>query len=257
MGLTWPNGRSLLTPDPSEGHQQSADNDPSFTLGADNVAPIDVAAADATLPARGIYCKPVAISRIVATSGAELPVESAGCHRALPSRIADAANYILRGDLTGLGTAAGDSIGRPAASKTGTADGYASAFFVGYTPDLLGVVWAGNPASPQMHPMTGTGSCYRGGCPGFMYGSMAPGQTWQQTFLHARLASPAPNFVPLPPSDPLFSLGNGIASPRQPKPHGNGNGRGNGNGGRGGGPRAGVPAPGGLSGLLRGFFGGG
>src|SRR5436190_202729 len=69
MGLTWPNGKSLLKADPKERHWQSADNLPSFTLGAANVAPIDVAAADAVLPARGIYCHPVAISKIVTTSG--------------------------------------------------------------------------------------------------------------------------------------------------------------------------------------------
>jgi membrane peptidoglycan carboxypeptidase len=256
MGLTWPDGRSLLKPDPKEGHAQSADNNPSFTLGADNVAPIDVAAADATLPSRGIYCKPVPISKIVTTTGKSLPVESAGCHRVLPARIADAANYILQGDLTGLGTAASDGIGRPAASKTGTADNYVSAFFVGYTPDLLGAVWVGNPKG--LLPMTGTNSCYRAGCPGLMYGSMAPGQTWQTTFLHARLASPAPNFVTLSPSDPLFSQGNGIVSPKQPKPkptHGHG-GPGGGGHGNGGGPGGvGVPPPGALSGLLP-FLGG-
>ena len=64
MGLTWPDGKSLLRPDRAEHHYLSADNDPSFTLGADNVAPIDVAAADATLPSRGIYCHPVAITKI-------------------------------------------------------------------------------------------------------------------------------------------------------------------------------------------------
>ena len=236
MGLTWPDGRSLLKPDRAEHHQYSADNDPSFTLGADNVAPIDVAAADATLPARGIYCKPVVISKIVTASGSHLPVESAGCHRALPKRIADAANYILRGDLTGVGTAASDGIGRPAASKTGTADSYVSAFFVGYTPDLLGAVWVGNPTG--LIPMQGTNSCYRAGCPGFMYGSMAPGQTWQQTFLHAHLASPPASFVDLPPSDPLFSMGSGIVSPNPPSHHhggGDGGGAGGGFGGGGGG----------------------
>ena len=36
-----------------------------------------------------------------------------------------------------------------------------SAFFVGYTPDLLGAVWVGNPKSPKNHPMLGyPGSCY-------------------------------------------------------------------------------------------------
>ena len=164
MGLTWPDGRSLLKPDPMEHHKYSADNDPSFTLGADNVAPIDVAASDATLPARGIYCRPITITKIETMSGASLPRESADCHRVLPARIADAANYILQGDLTGFGTAIRDAVPFPAASKTGTADQYVSAFFVGYTPHLLGAVWTGNPAGGYRFPMSGwPGSCWRGG----------------------------------------------------------------------------------------------
>jgi membrane peptidoglycan carboxypeptidase len=217
MGLTWPDGKSLLKPDRREGHKDSADNDPSFTLGADNVSPLGVAAADATLPSRGIFCSPVAITKIVTTSGTRLPVESANCHRVLPKTIADAANYILEGDLTGDGTAANDAIPRPAASKTGTADSYMSAFFVGYTPDLLGTVWVGNPTDPKKYPMLGyPGSCYRGGCVGAMYGADGPGNTWQQTFLHAALAEPPLNFVPVPQSSELFSLGNGQNVPQNP-----------------------------------------
>jgi membrane peptidoglycan carboxypeptidase len=233
MGLTWPDGKSLLKPDRREGHQYSADNDPSFTLGADNVTPMGVAAADAVLPARGIFCSPIAIAKIVTTTGQRLPVESANCHRVLPQVIADAGNYILQGDLNGLGTAAADNIPRPAASKTGTADNYMSAFFVGYTPDLLGAVWVGNPKSPKLHPMLGyPGSCYRyvGYCVGAMYGSEAPGNTWQMTFLHAALANPPLNFVPVPQSSPLFSLGNGIVSPTPPAHHHSGGGGGGGGG---------------------------
>ncbi len=222
MGLRRADGTSLLAADGKPGrpgYQPSADNVPSFTLGSVQVAPIDVAAADATLPARGIYCHPIVITAIQTLSGASLPVESAGCHRVLPTRIADAANYILQGDLTSLGTAANDAIGRPAASKTGTSDNYTSAFFVGYTPDLIGAVWVGNPADPVRYPMQGyPGSCWRGGCPGFMYGSMAPGGIWQLTFMHARLASPAPGFVPLDSADPLFAKGTGQYVPAPPKP---------------------------------------
>jgi membrane peptidoglycan carboxypeptidase len=206
MGLTWPDGKSLLKPDRREHHLQSADNDPSFTLGADNVAPIDVAASDATLPAQGIYCSPIAITKIVSTSGTKFPVESANCHRAIPQRIAEAANYILQGDLT-AGTAIADQIGRPSASKTGTADSYVSAFFVGYTPQLLGAVWVGNPKGNV--DMIGPGACYRLGCFGSMYGSMAPGHTWQMTFMKALRGLPAPGFIPLPAGDPLFSAGGG------------------------------------------------
>jgi membrane peptidoglycan carboxypeptidase len=233
MGLTWPDGKSLLKPDRREHHLESADNDPSFTLGADNLAPIDVAASDATLPARGIYCSPIAITKIVTNTGQNLPVESAHCHRALSQAVADAANYILQGDLTS-GTATVDTIGRPSASKTGTADSYVSAFFVGYTPQLLGAVWVGNPSGNI--DMIGTNSCYRLGCVGSMYGSMAPGHTWQSTFLAALRGMPAPSFVPPSPSSPLFALGPGPVPPKPPKPHhGGGGGGGGGHGGGGGG----------------------
>jgi membrane peptidoglycan carboxypeptidase len=221
MGLTWPNGKSLLKPYHG---MASADNVPSFTLGAVDVTPMAVAAADATLPARGIFCSPIAITKIVTDTGTKLPVASANCHRVLSQTIADAANYILQGDLNGAGTATSDNIPRPAASKTGTADNYMAAFFVGYTPDLLGAVWVGNPTDPKLHPMQGTGSCYRTAsgtfyCPGFMYGSMAPGNTWMLTFLHAALANPPLNFVPVSPGSPFFSMGNGIVSPKPPPHH--------------------------------------
>jgi len=149
--------------------------------------------------------------------------------------VADAANYILQGDLTS-GTATVDQIGRPSASKTGTADSYVSAFFVGYTPQLLGAVWTGNPAGNI--DMVGTNSCYRLECPGSMYGSMAPGHTWQMTFLAALRGKPAPGFAPPSPASPLFSMGNGqfVIQPKPPKPpHSGGGGGGHGGGGHGGG----------------------
>ena len=236
MGLTWPDGVSLLKKDPFltavKGQtQDSADNNPSFTLGADQVAPIDVAAADATLPARGIYCHPVVVNSVTDRNGKQLPVESAGCHRVLPSEVADAANYILAGDLTS-GTAVSDAIsGLPAASKTGTADQYTSAFFVGYTPSLIGAVWVGNPKGSIS--MVGDSSCYRLGCVGSMYGSEAPGKTWQMSFMEAALPNPPLTFVSVPGDSLFFSKGNGqyvppTPKPRQPQPTPSPGGRGHG-----------------------------
>jgi membrane peptidoglycan carboxypeptidase len=238
MGLTWPDGRSLLKTDRHEHHRYSADNDPSFTLGADNVSPMGVAAADATLPARGIFCKPIAITKIVTSTGQKLPVESAGCKRVMSQAVADAANYILAGDLTS-GTATVDAIGRPAASKTGTADQYVSAFFVGYTPQLLGTAWVGNPRG--LIPMSG----YPAGCwryagsidCGNMYGSMAPGHTWQMTFIKALQGMPVRTFVPVPQGSPFYSMGPGPVPVSTPKHHhGGGGGGGGGHHGGGGGP---------------------
>ena len=191
LGVTRADGRSLLKWDHG---QPPADDLPSFTLGSVNVSPMSMAAAYATVAARGMYCAPVAVARIISGTGARLPVEKPHCHQAIPAGVADAANYVLQSVLT-VGTAAGLGIGRPAAGKTGTSDNFDFAAFGGYTPDLAGYVSVFNPIDPVKFPMSGTGSCYREGCPGEMFGADAPAHTWQMTFLHANLANPAPDFV--------------------------------------------------------------
>jgi membrane peptidoglycan carboxypeptidase len=228
MGMTFVNGGSLLRPDNAL-HQQPADDTASFTLGAVPVAPMSMAAAYATVAARGMYCAPIAISRILTNSGASLPVKSADCHRVLTTEVADAANYVLQGVLTAAGaTGLGRGITVPAAAKTGTSNGGYYAAFGGYTPRLAGYVSVFNPIDPTTPAgaMLNQNSCYRenpvsGGyqrCPGQMFGANAPGATWQMTFLAADLGSPPANFVPVDPSSPFFSMGDGVNSPKPPKP---------------------------------------
>jgi len=226
MGLHRADGKSLLSwvgKPWGPNSQPPADYLSSFTLGSVNVSPMSMAAAYATVASGGIYCHPIAIRRITDLAGRPLPVESAGCHRVVSQDVANAANYVLQGVLTS-GTAAGRGIGRPAAAKTGTAnDGYYAAF-AGYTPTLVGYVSVFNPTNP-----TGAGkmlgcpqATYRpfpGGyvtCSGQMYGDMAPGSTWQYSFLHAALG-PALNFG-YPPA--YFQPGAGqapAAPPQKPK----------------------------------------
>ena len=75
--MTRVDGTSLLQCRPdAAGTQPSADDIPSFTLGSVDVSPLSMAAAYATVAARGIYCTPVAISKIVTATGGTLP-----CHR--------------------------------------------------------------------------------------------------------------------------------------------------------------------------------
>jgi membrane peptidoglycan carboxypeptidase len=242
LGLTRADGTSLLS---NDGTQYSADNIPSFTLGSVNVSPLSMSAAYATVAARGIYCSPIAIDKIVTASGL-LTVPSAGCHVAIPSDVADAVNYILQGVLT-TGTAAsvGGLNGREAAGKTGTSNvqngfGTPYAAFAGYTPSLVGYVSVFNPISPTVNDlMGGSASCYQlefGGqaCPGQMFGTNAPASTWHMTFDHANLG-PVTYFVPVPADSPFNSQGNGQVVQQPPKKkHGNGGG-GGGNGGNGGG----------------------
>ncbi|HMH90505.1 MAG TPA: penicillin-binding transpeptidase domain-containing protein, partial [Streptosporangiaceae bacterium] len=236
MGVTRADGKSLLVRDNG---QLPADDISSFTLGAVNVSPMSMAGAYATVAARGVYCKPVAIQSIVGIGGKKYPVESAGCHRVFSTAVADAANQILQGVLTS-GTAAGRGIGRPAAGKTGTANGGFYAAFGGYTPTLAGYVSVFNPLNPTTTgAMIGPGACYRevsGGldCPPQMFGDNAPGATWQMTFEHAALGPPVP-FVAVPGDSIYFSLGSGVSSPKPPKKPGKP--------GKPGGPGRGGPSP--------------
>jgi membrane peptidoglycan carboxypeptidase len=211
FGMTRADGTSLLRRDrhlPSS-LNLSVDNYPSFTLGSVYVSPMNMAAAYATLAARGVYCRPIAIKAIVASNGTRYPVDRGGCHRVIAKSVADAANYVLQGVLGPGGTADGRSIGIPAAAKTGTANGGYYAAFAGYTPRLAAYVSVFNPKSP-----TGRGAMfypradYREvngalSAPGQMFGDNAPGATWQLTFLSLHLR---PESFGYPPTYPYFDL---------------------------------------------------
>jgi membrane peptidoglycan carboxypeptidase len=252
MGMTRADGTSLLKPDPALGKNGlPADDIPSFTLGAVDVSPMSMAAAYASVAARGWYCAPQAIVKIqVILSGQQLPVQAAQCHRDMPQGVADAANYILQGVLTvGGATAAGRGIpGHEAAAKTGTANGGYYAAFAGYTPTLAAYVSVFNPRDPTTGgAMVGSNACYRDlgyeDCPGQMFGDNAPGATWEYSFLRADLG-PDVQFVNPPGS--FFSGGNGLGAPKtiggkKPKNGNGGGGGGGGNGGGGGG--GGGPTP--------------
>jgi membrane peptidoglycan carboxypeptidase len=270
MGMTWANGTSLLKPDTTPlGTVQSADNDPSFTLGSVNVSPLSMAAAYATVASGGIYCAPTAISKITDDAGQTLPTPSAGCHRVLSSDVANAADYILQGVFTWQGaTGAGLGplpSGYPIAGKTGTSnvadgDGTPYAAFAGYTTNLVSYTSVFNPNSPTvLHTMGGEDSCFRnfGGelqCPGEMFGADAPGSTWRMTFDSANLDG-SHAFGLVSPDSELWSKGNGQYVPPPPKKAktptpgksgGNGGGGtgGGGNGGGGGGTPPVVPITG-------------
>lgn len=256
MGVERADGVSLLHFDRylPKGRNYPADDIPSFTLGSVYVSPMAMAGAYATVASGGIHCRPIAITKITDAAGKRLPVESPRCRRVLSQGVANAANYVLSGVLTS-GTAAGRTIGRPAAGKTGTANlGYYAAFG-GYTPTLVGYVSVFNPTDPTTVHYDGkpgamyncpeaTYRPYPGGggpaCTGEMFGDNAPGSTWEYSFLRAVLG-PAENFGP--PPGIYFSLGNGTSPPpppKKPKPKpapggGPGGGGGGGPGGGGGG----------------------
>jgi membrane peptidoglycan carboxypeptidase len=181
---------------------------PSFTLGFNEVSPVRLAAAYAAFAARGKYCGPTAITGITDSRGHWLAVADAKCHQAVDTGVADAVNHVLRGVLT-KGTAKGQGIGRPAAGKTGTVDNFSAAWFAGYTPDLAGAVWVGDPRGGYAHPLRDV--CLGGSCYGEVFGADIPAPIWHDTMVRALRGTPRHGFA-APPGD-FYSDGSGEEAP--------------------------------------------
>jgi membrane peptidoglycan carboxypeptidase len=201
---------------------------------------MSMAAAYATPAANGVYCKPIVLTKITDNTGKSLPVPSAGCHQAIPVRVAQAVNYILQGVFTGNGaTAAGQGLANyPAAGKTGTSNvengpGTPYAAFAGYTTKLAGYVSVFNPVSPTVKDtMYDTSACYRSwygyqDCPGEMFGANAPLSVWHETFDNANLSGSVA-FDPVPPWSALWEAGDGQTVKLPKCDTGKGKGKGNG-----------------------------
>lgn len=127
------------------GIQSSLAAVPALSLGAVEVTPLEVAVAFSTLANGGARTRPLAVKQVMDQSAKILERRDVKPEQVISSQLAYAMNMLLKGVLDrGTGTAARRwGFTRPAAGKTGTTNDYKDAWFVGYTPDLLAVVWVG------------------------------------------------------------------------------------------------------------------
>jgi membrane peptidoglycan carboxypeptidase len=116
----------------------------SLVLGTENVTPLELAAAYATLASGGIHCQPATITRITGPTGRVLFDGRPSCRRVLDPLVAATAVGVLRGVVGSGGTGFRAAIGRPLAGKTGTTSNFADAWFTGFTPQLATSVWVGD-----------------------------------------------------------------------------------------------------------------
>jgi membrane peptidoglycan carboxypeptidase len=130
---------------------------PSAVLGTGEVTPLEMAAAYATLAAKGRRAGPFGVARITGPDGRVLYQANPGTDEAVKPAVAAVATDVLRGVVDG-GTGVRGRIGRPAAGKTGTTQDHADAWFVGFTPSLATAVWVGYPQGqvPMVPPRTGS-----------------------------------------------------------------------------------------------------
>ncbi|MEV0309098.1 transglycosylase domain-containing protein [Nonomuraea fuscirosea] len=183
----------------------------TFTLGTNEMDPVTVANAYATLGARGKRCTPMVITKITDRDG-KVKNYKPDCEQKLDPEVADAAASILSGVFT-KGTMSGvGGIGRPAAGKTGTTDNQASAWFAGFTPDLAGAVSIGDPRGAQNHKLNGVtiGGRYYAN----VFGASIPGPIWKDTMLAALKGTPATSFTPVN-TERFGGCGSGCAPRRE------------------------------------------
>jgi penicillin-binding protein 1A len=121
---------------------------PSVVLGTQEVSPLDMTVAYATIANGGRLVEPTVISRVVSEEETgdkvlyEAPTQPEG-RQVIDPEIANKATEIMIGDVT-EGIAEDASLGeRPVAGKTGTSENFFDAWFIGYTAQLLTGIWMG------------------------------------------------------------------------------------------------------------------
>jgi len=115
----------------------------SITLGTQEVVPLDMADAYATLAARGFHHSPYSIRQVKSADDKMLYRAKVESDPALGQNDADLVSLALQGVVqrgTGVAAALGN---RPVAGKTGTTQDFTDGWFCGYTPQLATCVWVG------------------------------------------------------------------------------------------------------------------
>jgi 1A family penicillin-binding protein len=118
---------------------------PSIVLGSAELAPLEVTSAYATLATLGSRPEPRLVTRVLDAKGKVVWQTRASSVRALDPEVAFVVTDMLK-DVVDRGTATSvRDVGYRgvAAGKTGTSNNAVDAWFVGYTPDLVGTLWLG------------------------------------------------------------------------------------------------------------------
>ena len=144
----------------------------SLPLGSKEVYALEMAAAYAALGNDGIYNKPVYIEHIEDADGNIIFENRPNGRRAVSTQTARLVTETLEGNVRrGTGTAGRVDGGHPAAGKTGTAQNYEDAWFVGYTDYIATAVWMGHPDEKiSMRNVPGWGNMFGGKVPAAIFG---------------------------------------------------------------------------------------
>jgi penicillin-binding protein 1B len=118
---------------------------PSLALGAFEVIPLELARAYCVFAAEGVQPFPLSLKGVVDEKDTILEQKHLNIERLIPPAEAFIMTDLLRSVVT-EGTARSlqyRGISWPVAGKTGTTNDFRDAWFVGYSPEILALVWVG------------------------------------------------------------------------------------------------------------------
>ncbi|MDB5107641.1 MAG: family penicillin-binding protein, partial [Candidatus Binatus sp.] len=118
---------------------------PSIVLGGIEVSPMQIARAYAVIANDGMEIPPYAVTNVVDESNKVIEGHDLTAQQAISPQLAYMMQFMLE-FVINHGTGAGArtmGFKRPAAGKTGTTNDAKDAWFAGFTPNLLAVVWTG------------------------------------------------------------------------------------------------------------------
>ncbi len=164
---------------------------PALALGASEVSPLELATAYATLANSGLKPVPIAVRDVADREGRQLERRTFELEPAIPAEVAYVVTRLLEGviDRGTAGAARRLGLEGPAAGKTGTTSDYRDAWFAGYTPETVVLVWIG----------------FDDGTPIKLTGSQAALPIWVEVMRAAQAGRPASPF-PVPPQVALATI---------------------------------------------------
>jgi penicillin-binding protein 1B len=125
----------------------------SLSLGAFEVIPLELARAYCAFGADGVLPYPLCLKGVSDENGQILERRHMTIERVISPAKAFIMSSMLRSAVT-FGTARSlndRGISFPVAGKTGTTNDYRDAWFIGYTPDILALVWVGFDNGQSIH----------------------------------------------------------------------------------------------------------
>jgi membrane carboxypeptidase/penicillin-binding protein len=157
---------------------------PSIVLGSAEVTPYEIARAFSVLANSGLRATPLSIIEVFDRPGNPIERNPLEVEQVISPEAAYMVTHLMEGVLD-HGTARrarGMGFKLPAAGKTGTTNDYRDAWFLGFTPNLLTVVWVGFDQRTDLN----------------LAGSAAALPIWTDFMKKATAVAPATPFLPPP-----------------------------------------------------------